>query len=186
MPLVPHIYLLIQFNRYWPDEKKPVDLRYDKDLTIKCLKQTNIGDTVVRRDLVITKAGYEPHYVTQIHYIGWPDHGVPTKTKEDFQTVLYQLIDFLVNKPDEEKVLIHCSAGIGRTGTSITLALIIASIEDQLAKNGNDLSMVRFSIFKTVRQIREYRAFLVQMEEQYLFIYVFLHEWIIEKQKKIS
>ena len=64
MPLVPHIYLLIPFNRYWPDEKKPVDLRYDKDLTIKCLKQTNIGDTVVRRDLVITKAGYEPHYVT--------------------------------------------------------------------------------------------------------------------------
>jgi protein tyrosine phosphatase len=60
-------------------------------------------------------------------------------------------------------VVVHCSAGIGRTGTAITLANIIISLKEQQKKD--ILVNAKFSIFRTVREIREQRNFLVQMEE---------------------
>ena len=79
------------------------------------------NDSVITRYIEVYYLKEEPFVVRQVHYQGWPDHGVPTKTKADFEDVLNIFTDFLRKRADE-KVLVHCSAGIGRTGTSITLA----------------------------------------------------------------
>ena len=73
--------------------------------------------------------GQDSFEVQQYHYLGWPDHYSPTKESlEDFKTCLNKLITFLINSKEDEKALVHCSAGIGRTGTTIALANLILTI----------------------------------------------------------
>ena len=58
----------------------------------------------------------------QLHYIGWPDHGVPTGDSiNDFNLLLGEFVTMILNSEKDEKAIVHCSAGIGRTGTTIAL-----------------------------------------------------------------
>lgn len=96
---------------------------------------------------------------TQLHYIGWPDHGVPSgDSSQEFKYLLDHFIRFMVEKPGE-KAIVHCSAGIGRTGTTIALMTMILNIYAQRNK-GEDNPFV--SVFGTVRRLRERRLGMVQ------------------------
>ena len=67
--------------------------------------------------------------MVQIHYTGWPDHGVPSADSlECFQTMWELFTLMLLTSKPEEKAIVHCSAGIGRTGTTIGLAHIISNL----------------------------------------------------------
>ena len=87
--------------------------------------------------------------------------------------------DFIVASKADEKVIVHCSAGIGRTGTIITLMYVILLIQAQLNSGIKD---PKFSIFSVVRRIREQRMGMVQMPEQYSFIYQFFYKWLADKK----
>ena len=69
------------------------------------------------------------HEVTLFHYLGWPDHGVPANT--------ISMINFIkrVRKSHpyskEDLMVVHCSAGVGRTGTFITLDYMLECIESE-------------------------------------------------------
>ena len=55
-------------------------------------------------------------------WVGWPDHGVPTDSDHDIiEALLNKLIDFYINNQGSKKIAVHCSAGVGRTGTLISL-----------------------------------------------------------------
>ena len=61
--------------------------------------------------------------MTQIHFTGWPDHGVPDgQAMTAFELMLNKFIDWQLRSAPEEKAVVHCSAGIGRTGTTIAIA----------------------------------------------------------------
>ena len=70
------------------------------------------------------------HSVIQFQYTGWPDFGAPTDTKSIIALVseLKKKVTHLRKK--ECKVLVHCSAGVGRTGTFIALYLIMEQLKD--------------------------------------------------------
>jgi len=71
--------------------------------------------------------------VNQLHYVGWPDHGVPTgASMDDFSNLLDNLISMLLNSDPSQKAILHCSAGIGRTGTTAALAHLLISISSQV------------------------------------------------------
>jgi len=54
--------------------------------------------------------------------MGWPDHGVPEgKAVLDFELMLNYFIEWTLKSARNEKAIVHCSAGIGRTGTTISL-----------------------------------------------------------------
>lgn len=62
-----------------------------------------------------------------MHYVGWPDHGIPTgESMEDFKKTLHEFIHYILNY--DARAIVHCSAGIGRTGTIISLLHIIVNL----------------------------------------------------------
>lgn len=75
----------------------------------------------------------------------------------------------------EEKAIVHCSAGIGRTGTTIGLSHMIINLWAQRNQGIQDPAI---SVFSQIRRLREQRYHLVQMPEQYKFIYAFLAHWL--------
>lgn len=66
-------------------------------------------------------------------------------------------------------MVVHCSAGIGRTGTFIALLSLILEIDDIKTRNGT--ASTNISVFKTVRQLKEQRWGMVNRPEQYAYIY---------------
>lgn len=111
----------------------------------------------------------------QLHYTGWPDHGVPSgDSMTSFQLMLEHFIMMLLTSGQNEKVVVHCSAGIGRTGTTISLAHNIVHLWAQR----NAGLIPKLSIFSTVRRLREQRLGMVQVTEQYHFIYAFLRKYM--------
>ena len=87
----------------------------------------------------------------QFHFTIWPDHGVP-----DEPSPLLHFVRAVMksNSPNAGPMVVHCSAGVGRTGTFITLHTELQRIE----KEG------RVDIFNTVQGMRKRRCFMVQTE----------------------
>ena len=109
--------------------------------------------------------------IMHYQFTAWPDYGVPD-TGKDVVELLYQargmqerFREFVAN-PDRfpihgPPVVIHCSAGIGRSGTFCALDYCI----DELRVKG------RVNIQQCVRNLRQQRAFAIQTDEQYRFCY---------------
>ena len=67
--------------------------------------------------------------------------------------------------------MVHCRAGIGRTGTALALIQSSIALKEQ-ARHG--IADPKLSVFSIVRRLREQRVWMVQTEEQYRYIYDFL------------
>lgn len=89
------------------------------------------------------------HCWKHIHYTGWSDHGIPQKY-EDITTII-NLIDM------RRGVTIHCSAGLGRSGT---LAVLLKCMKD-VEKYG------KVSVFENSRAVRENRYGSIKNSQQY-------------------
>jgi protein tyrosine phosphatase len=72
--------------------------------------------------------------------------------------MLHLLISMILNSESTEKVIIHCSAGIGRTGTTAALSHLLINIASQVNSGVAD---PKVSVFSTVRRLREQRFSMV-------------------------
>ena len=97
--------------------------------------------------------------VKQLHYTAWPDHGVPNGEAMDaFGQMIDISITHLLENDSNQKTVVHCSAGIGRTGTTIT---IIHAIINTWAQRNQGEAEPKLSIFSIARRIREQRYGLI-------------------------
>uniref|UniRef100_A0A672JT90 protein-tyrosine-phosphatase n=1 Tax=Sinocyclocheilus grahami TaxID=75366 RepID=A0A672JT90_SINGR len=103
-------------------------------------------------------------------YLSWPDHGVPQEPGG--------VLSFLeqVNVKQHElsstgPMIIHCSAGIGRTGTIVVIDMLI----DNIDAKGLDCDI---DIQKCIQMVRDQRSGMVQTEAQYKFIYLAVLQYI--------
>ncbi|KAF6035941.1 PTPRM [Bugula neritina] len=146
-------------EQYWPDDTS-TELRYG-DITVSMVSAEEWAEYVVRV-LNVEKSG-EKRRVRQYHYTAWPDHGVPD-TMSPFIS-FYKKIKTETYRIDGA-LLVHCSAGVGRTGTFIAMNNLLEQAEIH--------QQVDFS--ECVRKMRANRPSMVQTVEQYVFLHGVVNE----------
>ncbi|XP_023242527.1 tyrosine-protein phosphatase corkscrew-like [Centruroides sculpturatus] len=112
----------------------------------------------------------ESRTIYHYHFTAWPDHGVPS----DPGCVLNFLHDVNCRQdsiPNAGPIIVHCSAGIGRTGTFIVIDMMV----DRIKKQGLDCEL---DIQRTIQMVRCQRSGMVQTEAQYKFVYLAVLHYI--------
>ena len=156
---------------YWPNEvDKP--FKFD-NLKINFIEREElIPDAVDLKKFKIN----DDLEVIQMHILCWQDHGMPNDPNL-CNNIFYQMINYIKKQREENNkapIVVHCSAGVGRTGTVIAIYIILYCLE-YLKKLGKSLIM---NVFNVVRKLREQRYSLVTDTDQYQFIYDFALDWI--------
>ena len=151
-------------ENYWEAKMKTFEVIIEKEekfdmYVIRTLKLKNLEKK-------------DERIVYQFHFIGWPDHGVPDISNGK----VFEIFCEINKKVDEynkgnDPIIVHCSAGVGRTGTFVSMYLL----EKEIMKQINDkCEFIKFNIFNLVRKIKEMRMYMVQAPPQYEFIYSFV------------
>ncbi|KAI3964675.1 hypothetical protein MKX01_020492 [Papaver californicum] len=133
--------------------------RYVSPLTTKWKRTTDTLLVLRRLEVTHRKSEEPPHYVIHVQYPEWPDFGVPYNTLP-----VREILKMIYHTPhDPGSIIVHCSAGIGRTGTFCT---ILNTVQRILVGN-----MTALDLGHTVSILRSQRMGMVETMEQFLFCY---------------
>ncbi|XP_069760928.1 receptor-type tyrosine-protein phosphatase kappa-like [Narcine bancroftii] len=147
-------------EQYWPAAGSQTFGKF----TVSLLNEWSChSQEFIVRTLQLQKLGLGwTRQVQQFHFLGWRDHSIP-----DNPIAIYRLLK-AVNKRDQDSgpLIVHCSAGVGRTGTLIAIDYLLQASEAE----------GRVDVRRCVEQLRRQRVGMVQKLEQYRFIYQVLLE----------
>ncbi|XP_061180589.1 receptor-type tyrosine-protein phosphatase alpha-like [Saccostrea echinata] len=140
-------------TKYWPGRNQPMTSGPCK---VSLLEETTYAFYTIRQFSIQRKKSEEVRTINQFHYTAWPDHGTPGEIElnQFHRTVKKKYQPGL-------PLLVHCSAGVGRTGTYIGLNVLL--------QQGRETG--RINVFEFVKQMREDRMTMVQTVEQYVFLH---------------
>ena len=151
------------------------------DTSIKNYKIQKIDNTInlshdikIRKFKVKKDLDNNEKFIFQIHFTCWPDHSIPENAYDEIEKIIKIVDKFKEDKP----VVVHCSAGIGRTGTFISAYNLYHEILEQI--NNKNITELKFSIMNLVRKLKEMRLYLVENQTQYNFLYQFVNIFLIK------
>ncbi|KAM5352016.1 hypothetical protein ACJ41O_004739 [Fusarium nematophilum] len=170
---------VIKCHQYFPDdEDQPTWTLNEHDswgddwqaqVTYDSYEELVDGAIEKRKLLMHLKDEEEPRVVWHLLYRRWPDFGVPELEDLDGFFELMRLSREL-SAPTNPRV-IHCSAGVGRTGTFISLEHLMRELELGTFENYDESAEGPDLVYETVDILREQRVGMVQGKPQYQFIY---------------
>ncbi|XP_044137442.1 receptor-type tyrosine-protein phosphatase O isoform X2 [Bufo gargarizans] len=145
----------IKCDHYWPFTAEPVGYG---DIMVEMVSEEEQPDWALRVFRVSEAA--DSQHVMHFNFTAWPDHGVPAASAAES---ILQFVYMVRQKAAKTKgpITVHCSAGVGRTGTFIAL--------DRLMQHIRDHEFV--DVLGLVGELRSYRMSMVQTEEQFIFLH---------------
>ncbi|XP_031563928.1 receptor-type tyrosine-protein phosphatase F-like [Actinia tenebrosa] len=146
-------------KKYWPE-----DCEKYFDISVQLQKTEIFADYSIRSFYLTKTRSTEQRCVFQYHFTAWPDKDVP-----HYATQLLAFRRRLVS--DTAMVspwVVHCSAGVGRTGTFLAVDAMLRQAEEKKT----------LDIFNYVKTMRENRPYMVQTTEQYIFVHTAIHEFL--------
>ena len=155
-------------EKYWPDNSAT----YGAIEVTKLMEHSIPRLQHVIRTFSVKRSGIvQPRLVRQFHFTGWPDLGVP---KDRFPVISIIRQARLYNPESEAPLVIHCSAGIGRTGTIILM--------DSMVQRAKAEGVVDFP--KRLDHMRTLRPDVVEKKEQYVFAHQAVNEVFNDPETK--
>uniref|UniRef100_A0A087YDN1 protein-tyrosine-phosphatase n=1 Tax=Poecilia formosa TaxID=48698 RepID=A0A087YDN1_POEFO len=148
--------------QYWPEGLK--QSQYG-DVLVSVTSELKEPNWTLRQFTIKQKRSSEQRSVKHFHFTVWPDRGVPQGTEVliQFRRIVRQDIE---SDGSKAPTVVHCSDGVGRTGTFIALDFLLQQLEKQQAVGIKDF----------LHRMRRHRSHMVQTESQYFF----LHQCIMD------
>ncbi|KFO36263.1 receptor-type tyrosine-protein phosphatase beta isoform X3 [Fukomys damarensis] len=148
----------VKCDHYWPADQ---DSLYYGDLILQMLSESVLPEWTIREFKICSEEQLDvQRLIRHFHYTVWPDHGVPETTQSLIQFVR-TVRDYINRTPGAGPTVVHCSAGVGRTGTFIALDRILQQLD---SKDSVD-------IYGAVHDLRLHRVHMVQTECQYIYLH---------------
>ncbi|XP_060599175.1 tyrosine-protein phosphatase 10D-like [Ruditapes philippinarum] len=157
-------------DKYWPDLGEPV---FYGDLVVSLQSESNMSDYIIKIFEVKTNA--QRKMVRHFSYLKWPDMGCPETPELLLEFV--KAVKQYGNREHESSngpMIVHCSAGVGRTGTFIAVDYLLQHIKDH----------DEVDIFNLVLEMRNNRLNMVQTEDQYIYIHECIKSFITTQQEE--
>ena len=166
-------------EQYWPDSKTEV-LNIGGGITLEHRSTSYQGTYYHRSDhtdpivftftfflrvITVKRPDKPPIEVSQLQTIKWADLTAPDDTKI-LRDLVHQAME--LNISEKDPILVHCSAGVGRTGTFIAVF--------KLVKDYMNSKVKALDLKKIVLEMRKSRMKMVQKKEQYVYIFKCLRE----------
>ncbi|KIW00933.1 uncharacterized protein PV09_07673 [Verruconis gallopava] len=139
---------------------------FKASLTLKGITEDEATQSTIREMELKTESG-ESKTIWHLLFTGWPDFSIP---EDDSRDALVRLIQLSAEKnanADSPRI-VHCSAGVGRSGTFIALDWLISELEEG---GFDDLDDENDPIVDLVDALRQQRMMMVQSEAQFHFLY---------------
>ena len=171
-------------GQYWPEDVGESLIIGENKFIVTSNQLENVEDFVVTFLELTNVESEEKRQVVHFQFISWPDYGVPDsalsmltflqRVREKQNEMTGELFSLGTWKGHElgPPMVIHCSAGIGRTGTFATLDMAIRKFE----------ATGKVDIRAIVEQIRSQRAFSIQMPDQYVFCHLAFLEYVLNME----